>query len=102
VRFPTIEGKGVAFNEVARRHGDFAMVAVAAVADARGAVTLGVGGLSGRPTVRAIDGDVAGAVRAWAEELEGYEDLHASAALRRDLLCNLAPLVIAEAKRCAA
>ncbi|HEX4043635.1 MAG TPA: FAD binding domain-containing protein [Xanthobacteraceae bacterium] len=102
VRFPTIEGKGVAFNEVARRHGDFAMVAVAAVADTRGAVTLGVGGLSGRPTVRAIDGDVAGPVRAWAEELEGYEDLHASAALRRDLLCNLAPLVIAEAKRCAA
>jgi 2-furoyl-CoA dehydrogenase FAD binding subunit len=102
VRFPTIEGKGTAFNEVARRHGDFAMVAVAAVADARGAVTLGVGGLSGRPTVRAIDGDVAGAVRAWAEELEGYEDLHASAALRRDLFCNLAPLVVAEAKRCAA
>jgi 2-furoyl-CoA dehydrogenase FAD binding subunit len=102
VRFPTIEGKGVAFNEVARRHGDFAMVAVAAIADARGAVTLGVGGLSGRPTVRAIDGDVTGPVRAWAEELEGYEDLHASAALRRDLFCNLAPLVVAEAKRCAA
>jgi 2-furoyl-CoA dehydrogenase FAD binding subunit len=102
VRFPAIEGKGVAFNEVARRHGDFAMVAVAAIADARGAVTLGVGGMSGRPMVRAIDGDAAGAVRAWADELEGYEDLHASAALRRDLFKNLAPLVIAEAKRCAA
>lgn len=102
VRFPVVEGKGAAFNEVARRHGDFAMVAVAALADARGAVTLGVGGLSGRPSVRAIDGDAAGAVRAWAEELEGYDDLHASAALRRDLLCNLAPLVVAEAKRCAA
>ncbi len=102
VRFPVIEGKGTAFNEVARRHGDFAMVAVAAIADARGAVTLGVGGMTGRPTVRAIDGDAAGAVRAWADELEGYEDLHASAALRRDLFCNLAPLVIAEAKRCAA
>src|SRR5579863_9438371 len=30
-RFPVIEGKGMAFNEVARRHGDFAMVAVAAI-----------------------------------------------------------------------
>ncbi|MGC1779840.1 MAG: FAD binding domain-containing protein [Xanthobacteraceae bacterium] len=102
VRFPAIEGKGAAFNEVARRHGDFAMVAVAAVADARGAVTLGVGGMAGRPMVREINGDAASAVGAWAEELEGYEDLHASAALRRDLFRNLAPLVIAEAKRCAA
>ena len=38
VRFPVIEGKGVAFEEVARRHGDFAMIAVAAIADSRGAV----------------------------------------------------------------
>ena len=30
VRFPVIEGKGTAFNEVARRHGDFAIIAVAA------------------------------------------------------------------------
>jgi 2-furoyl-CoA dehydrogenase FAD binding subunit len=102
VRFPAIEGKGTAFNEVARRHGDFAMVAVAAIADTRGAVTLGVGGMAGRPMVRAIGGDTAGAVREWAEELEGYEDLHASAALRRDLLCNLAPRVIEEAIQCAA
>ena len=51
---------------------------------------------------RSIDGDAAGAVAAWAEELEGYEDLHASAALRRDLLRNLAPLVIEEAIQCAA
>ncbi len=103
VRFPVIEGKGVAFNEVARRHGDFAIVAIAAVADARGAAQLGVGGLSGRPVVRAIDGDAAAAVAAWAEELEGYEDLHASAALRRDLVKNLAPDVIAEAiEKCAA
>ena len=34
VRFPVIEGKGVAFDEVARRHGDFAIIAVAAIADA--------------------------------------------------------------------
>jgi 2-furoyl-CoA dehydrogenase FAD binding subunit len=88
---------------VARRHGDFAMVAVAAIADGRGAVQLGVGGMAGRPMVRAINGDAAAAIAAWAEELEGYEDLHASAALRRDLFKNLAPDVIAEAiAKCAA
>ena len=102
VRFPVIEGKGVAFDEVARRHGDFAIIAVAAIADARGAVQLGVGGMAGRPMVRSIDGDARGAIAAWADELEGYEDLHASAALRRDLFKNLAPLVIEEAQRCAA
>jgi 2-furoyl-CoA dehydrogenase FAD binding subunit len=103
VRFPVIEGKGTAFNEMARRHGDFAIVAVAAVADARGMAQLGVGGMSGRPMVRAIDGDAVAAISAWAEELEGYEDLHASAALRRDLFKNLAPDVIAEAmQKCAA
>jgi len=102
VRFPVIEGKGVAFDEVARRHGDFAIIAVAAIADARGAVQLGVGGMAGRPMVRPINGDAGGAIAAWADELEGYEDLHASAALRRDLFKNLAPLVIEEAQRCAA
>ena len=102
VRFPVIEGKGVAFDEVARRHGDFAIVAVAAIADARGSVTLGVGGMAGRPMVRAIDCDAATAISAWADALEGYEDLHASAALRRDLLRNLGPRVVAEAIRCAA
>jgi len=102
VRFPVIEGKGTAFDEVARRHGDFAIIALAAIADQCGAAVLGVGGMAGRPMVRSIDGDSAGAIAAWAEELEGYEDLHASAALRRDLLRNLGPRVVAEAIRCAA
>jgi 2-furoyl-CoA dehydrogenase FAD binding subunit len=102
VRFPVVEGKGVAFREVARRHGDFAMIAIAAVADSRGAAMVGVGGMAGRPLVRAIDGG-AHTVTAWAAELEGYEDLHASAALRRDLFRNLGPQVVAEAiEKCAA
>jgi 2-furoyl-CoA dehydrogenase FAD binding subunit len=101
VRFPVAEGKGVGFREVARRHGDFAMIAVAAIADSRGSAMLGVGGMAGRPLVRAIDNPAA--VTAWAEQLEGYEDLHASAAMRRDLFRNLAPLVIEEAiRKCAA
>jgi len=107
VRFPVANGsgieRGVGFREVARRHGDFAIVAVAAVAENKNAVRLGVGGMTGRPMVRRIAADGAEeAVREWADELEGYEDLHASAAMRRDLFRNLAPLVIEEAIRCAA
>ena len=107
VRFPVANGKwierGVAFREVARRHGDFAIVAVAALAENRNAVRLGVGGMAGKPAVRQIAAkDSAAAIAAWADELEGYEDLHASAAMRRDLFRNLAPLAIEEAIRCAA
>ena len=97
VRFP-VHGKGAAFREVARRHGDFAMVAVAALVDSKGGVRLGVGGVASTPVVRLINGN--GDVDKLAGELEGYEDLHASAELRRDLLRNLGPLVIAEAKKC--
>jgi CO/xanthine dehydrogenase FAD-binding subunit len=66
-------------------------------------VRLGVGGMGGTPVVRAIaNGGAKDAVEKLATELEGYEDLHASAELRRDILRNLAPLVIAEAQQCAA
>jgi 2-furoyl-CoA dehydrogenase FAD binding subunit len=102
VRFPVIEGKGVAFDEVARRHGDFAIIAVAAIADERGSAQIGVGGMAGRPLLRSINSDATAAISAWADELEGFDDLHASAALRRDLLRNLGPRVVAEAIRCAA
>ena len=34
VRFPA-HGKGAAFREVARRHGDFAIIAIAAVIDGK-------------------------------------------------------------------
>jgi 2-furoyl-CoA dehydrogenase FAD binding subunit len=103
VRFPVHAGRGVAFREVARRHGDFAMVAIAALIDDKGGVRLGVGGMAGTPVVRVIaNGGAKDAVETLATELEGYEDLHASAELRRDILRNLAPLVIAEAQQCAA
>jgi 2-furoyl-CoA dehydrogenase FAD binding subunit len=103
VQFPVMAGQGVAFEEMARRHGDFAIIALAAVVEAEGAVRLGVGGMAGRPTVRTIAADsAAAAIAEWAQELEGFEDLHASAAMRRDLLRNLGPRVVAEAMRCAA
>jgi 2-furoyl-CoA dehydrogenase FAD binding subunit len=103
VRFPVTRGSGVGFREVARRHGDFAIIAVAALAENKSAVRLGVGGMAGTPMVRQIrSDDAAGAIAAWADELEGYEDLHASAAMRRDLFRNLAPLAVTEALKCAA
>jgi 2-furoyl-CoA dehydrogenase FAD binding subunit len=101
VRFP-VHGPGVAFREVARRHGDFAVVAVCATIDGKGHARLGVGGMAAKPVVRMLSNGVTDAVETLANELEGYEDLHASAELRRDILRNLAPLVIAEAQKCAA
>jgi 2-furoyl-CoA dehydrogenase FAD binding subunit len=102
VRFPVIEGKGTAFSEVARRHGDFAIIAVAAIAEQRGAARLGVAGMAGRPMVRAANGDAAASVGEWVQDLEGYDDLHATAAMRRDIFRKLGPRVIEEARRCAA
>jgi 2-furoyl-CoA dehydrogenase FAD binding subunit len=107
VRFPMVNGKrGVAFREVARRHGDFAIVAVAAAVETASSIRLGVGGMTGSPAVCRIKTDGAAAIRdaierlAW--ELEGYDDIHASARMRRDLLRRIGPVVIEEAIRCAA
>jgi 2-furoyl-CoA dehydrogenase FAD binding subunit len=103
VRFPMQASRRVAFREVARRHGDFAIVAVAAVAEDGDNVRLGVGGMAGRPTVRRIAANgVTDAINDLAWELEGYEDVHASPRLRRDLLRRIGPAVIEEALRCAA
>lgn len=102
VLFPA-HGKGAAFREVARRHGDFAIIAIGAVIEGKEA-RLGVGGIANTPVVRRVpvNGGAKDAVEKLAAELEGYEDLHASAEMRRDLLRNLAPIVIAEAQQCAA
>jgi 2-furoyl-CoA dehydrogenase FAD binding subunit len=101
VRFPVQAGRGVGFREVARRHGDFAIVALAAVAK-NTTVRLAVGGMAGRPLVRTLSGNgsdaLCEAVQHWAAELEGYDDLNATAAMRRDLFRNLAPHVIADAQ----
>jgi 2-furoyl-CoA dehydrogenase FAD binding subunit len=105
VRFPIVRG-GVAFREVARRHGDFAIVGVAALAEGKDSIRLGVAGMVERPSVSRLKADGAASVRdaverlAW--ELEGYDDVHASARMRRDLLRRIGPVVIEEAIRCAA
>jgi len=106
VRFPVQAGKRVAFREVARRHGDFAIIAVAASVESGEVVRVGIGGVADRPAVRriVIDGPDAAksAFEALAWELEGYDDIHASARLRRDLLRRVGPAVVEEALQCAA
>jgi 2-furoyl-CoA dehydrogenase FAD binding subunit len=106
VRFPIQATKRFAFREVARRHGDFAILAVAACVEDRNTVRIGIGGVTDRPAVRHATIDGAAAARHYfdslASELEGYDDIHASARLRRDLLRRVGPVVVEEALRCAA
>jgi 2-furoyl-CoA dehydrogenase FAD binding subunit len=103
VRFPVTANRKAAFREVARRHGDFAIIAIGAVIEDENTARVGIGGIAGKPVVRRIPLNGAKeAVQKLADELEGYEDLHASAELRRDILRNLAPVVIEEAQACAA
>ncbi|MDB5509686.1 MAG: molybdopterin dehydrogenase [Hyphomicrobiales bacterium] len=98
VRFPTGSGKA-AFREVARRHGDYAIVAVGAVSLSPSEILVGIGGAADRPVVRRYasnGGDLMSEIEALAWELETYEDLHASQRMRRDLVRRLAPAVISE------
>lgn len=91
VRFPLRDADcRYAFTEVAMRHGDFALVALAAVVR-DGHARLGVGGVADRPMVREIvlDGTEADALNAFAWELGAQDDHHASAAYRRTLVREL-------------
>jgi 2-furoyl-CoA dehydrogenase FAD binding subunit len=104
VRFPRRQaGDGYAFREVARRHGDFAIVALAAKASADG-TTLGVAGIADSPALCDV-GNTQGSVldhelNAFAWEMGGTDDLHATARYRRELVRRLGPKVIEEARRC--
>ena len=106
VRFPVQPTARVAFREVARRHGDFAIIAVAACVEDGDTVRIGIGGIADRPAARRATIDCAAAAKdifeSLAFELKGYDDLHASARLRRDLLRRIGPIVVEEALRCAA
>lgn len=103
-RFPRRKpGEGYAFREIARRHGDFAIVALAARATANG-VTLAVGGVADRPAVldlsRVEGAALADALNAFAWEMGGNDDIHATASYRRELVRRLGPKVIEEARAC--
>jgi 2-furoyl-CoA dehydrogenase FAD binding subunit len=88
VEFPSTD-KRCAFREVARRHGDFAIVACAAVATGRG-VRLAVGGVADVPVAREFDmlngSALDDALNTFAWDLDARDDLHATARYRRDLV----------------
>jgi 2-furoyl-CoA dehydrogenase FAD binding subunit len=98
VSFPCARaGEGFAFREFARRHGDFAIVACAAVATEKGA-RLAVGGVANRPIVRELNDVSEDALRDYAAELDARDDLHATADYRRMLVRKLGAQTLAEAK----
>jgi len=104
VRFPCAQpGEGHAFREFARRHGDFAIVACAAVATAEG-TRLAVGGVADRAIAHdfgTLDGaDLDDALHGFAIDLEARDDLHATAGQRRDLVRKIGRTVIEEARQC--
>jgi 2-furoyl-CoA dehydrogenase FAD binding subunit len=101
---PATNGWGYAFREISRRHGDFAIVALAA-ATGDGKIRLGVGGVADRPTVREWENldaqDLTDALNDFAWELGGSNDIHATARYRREMIRRLGKKVIEEARQCA-
>lgn len=98
-------GAGVAFQEIARRHGDYALVGVAAHVETDGGTVtrarVGFVSVSDVPVVvdvtEAVQ-DPAGDPAATAlADLDPAEDIHATAAYRTHLVKVLAPRVLAAA-----
>ncbi len=102
VEFPASSDRRCAFREVARRHGDFAIVACAAVATGRG-VRLAVGGVADMPVAREFDalegGAIDDALNAFAWDLDARDDFHATARYRRDLVRMIGRELIVEVTR---
>jgi 2-furoyl-CoA dehydrogenase FAD binding subunit len=101
VRFPCGQpGEGHAFCEMARRHGDLAIVAVAVKAT-RESVVIGIGGVADRPRVRELpvqaDSGFDDALNALAWDLDAMDDIHATARYRRQLVRRLGRRMIEEA-----
>ena len=100
--FPALaDGAGVAFQEIARRHGDYALVGVAALVETDGEevtrARLGYVSVSDVPVVVDVtDALEDPATRALAE-LEPADDIHATAAYRAHLVTVLTPRVLAAA-----
>jgi 2-furoyl-CoA dehydrogenase FAD binding subunit len=106
VSFPNARpGTGYAFREIGRRHGDFAIVACAAVVDGASA-RLAIGGVADRPTVKTLplpgSAGLDEALDDFAWSLEARDDLHASARYRRELVRQLGKTTLEEAARCRA
>lgn len=105
-RFPVSKpGSGYGFTEFNRRHGDFAIVALAAISDGKTA-RLAVGGVADKPMNRDfpdLSKDALNtALNDFAWECGGYDDIHATARHRRELVRRLGRKVIEEAISCRA
>lgn len=103
-RFPVVRaGWGYAFREITRRHGDFAIVALAAAVGG-GKIRLGVGGVADRPEIcewdEMDDESLADALNDFAWRLGGSDDIHATARYRRELIRRLGLKLIQEARQC--
>ncbi len=99
-RFPLARnGERHGFVEFAMRHGDFAIVAVAAVVAAN-EIRVAVGGVADRPRMlriaRIADDELDGALNDFAWDLDARDDQHASAAYRRHLVRRLGGKLIRE------
>lgn len=114
VHFPRLApGAVVAFDELARRRGDFAMASAACVLnfDSNGAVSearLVFGGVGDAPVrgtaaeklligTKPQDGEIVAAAKAAAGALAPYDDIHATANYRRSLAGVLAERVLRRA-----
>ncbi len=105
VSIPTAHaGTGYAFREIARRHGDFALVGCAAIAGTSG-IRLAVGGVADHPTAIDLPSNPAvfdDALDGFAWDLDARDDQHATAAYRRAMVRQVGRAVIEEAMRCRA
>jgi 2-furoyl-CoA dehydrogenase FAD binding subunit len=103
VSFPLAAARGHGFREVARRHGDFAIVACAAVVSDK-SIRFAVAGVADKPEARdwprlersALDD----ALNAFAYELDARDDVHATGRYRRELVRRVGRTVIEEAAQC--
>lgn len=93
------QGARTGFREMARRHGDFAIVALAAMAQGND-VRFAVGGVADAPVVVEMKGVTAAALPAQlntlAWRLGGYDDIHATARYRRELIRRMGRDLILE------
>jgi 2-furoyl-CoA dehydrogenase FAD binding subunit len=103
VRLPlAAAGERHAFREVASRQGDFALVALAAVASGP-RLALAVGGVADRPVVRRWEGldeaAIGDALNDFAWSLGAQDDAHASARYRRHLVRVLGRELLMEVRQ---
>jgi 2-furoyl-CoA dehydrogenase FAD binding subunit len=103
VSFPAVSGRACGFREIARRHGDFAIVACAAVVTDK-AIRFAVAGVADRPEARdwpRLEGSALDdALNGFAWELNARDDVHASARYRREMVRRVGRAVIEEAMQC--